>query len=243
MLRQHPTNTYNWIFIIGIVLLFLELFLLKPGLIFGIAFLSFLVYIGWRSYQNMVGKVFFWVGVIGLFFTLINLIALRFIIAAVLVMFFVNYQKTKKNPDYISLEIMDEDINSLPEPLVKVESLFSSKLFGDQKTSETPYQWRDVNIHGGIGDRVIDLSNTVLPEEAVISVRHLIGNIKVYVPYEVEVHVHHSSVFGRASVFHKKHVSLFNQSFTYQTENFPNGKPRVKIFTSLLSGDIEVKRI
>lgn len=241
--RRFSTDTFNWIFTIGIVLLFVEIFFIRSGLIIGLIFLGILVYFGWRTYQNIVGKIIFWLGVISLFFTLIDLIAVRFIVIAAIVLFFVNYHKTKNSPDYIAPEGSEEDINSLKEPLVKVESLFDTKFFGEQKTDETPYQWRDINVHGGIGDRVIDLSNTVLPDEAVISVRHLIGNIKIYVPYEVEVHVHHSSVFGRASVFHKKNEKLLLQSFCFQTENYHHSKPRVKIITSLLSGDIEVKRI
>lgn len=116
-------------------------------------------------------------------------------------------------------------------------------MFGDQSTTEHAYYWQDINIHGAFGDRVIDLSNTVLPEDtAVISIRHLIGNIEIHVPYEVGVSIHHSSIFGRAHIL-GEHRNLMNQSLSYQTEGYTATYPRVKIITSLLSGDIEVKRI
>lgn len=77
----------------------------------------------------------------------------------------------------------------------------------------------------------------------VISIRHMVGNIQVYVPYEVEVSIHHSSVFGRAHIFDKHHWNLMNKSLLYQTKAYDTNFPRVKIVTSVLSGDIEVKRI
>lgn len=91
---------------------------------------------------------------------------------------------------------------------------------------------------------LLDLSNTVLPNDtAVISIRHVIGNIEIYVPYEVEVSIHHSSVFGKAHILGKHHLKLMNKSIHYQTANYDTAYPRVKIITSLFSGDIEVKRI
>jgi len=77
----------------------------------------------------------------------------------------------------------------------------------------------------------------------VISIRHIMGKIEIYVPYEVEVSIHHSSVFGRAHIFSQHHWELMNKSLFYQTENYDTSYPRVKIITSIFSGDIEVKRI
>src|SRR5699024_42966 len=114
----------------------------------------------------------------------------------------------------------------------------------EQKTSDTAYQWRDIHIHGAFGARVIDLSNTVLPNEtAVISIRHLMCYIEIYVPYEVEVSIQHSSIFVRTHIFGEHHWNLVNKTLFYQTENYDQATPRVKIVTSILSGDIEVKRI
>lgn len=130
------------------------------------------------------------------------------------------------------------------EPLVQVDNLFNERFFDDFRTEETAYQWKDVNMHGIYGDRVIDLSNTVLPyDTAIISIRHLVGNIEIYVPYEVEVSIHHSSIFGRASIFGEYHGRLMNKSLHYETKKYNTAHQRVKIVTSLFSGDIEVKRI
>ena len=101
-------------------------------------------------------------------------------------------------------------------------------------TEETAYEWQDINIHGGIGDRIIDLSNTVLPEDtAVISIRHLVGNIVIYVPYEVEIMIHHSAIFGRSYILNEYIHNLMNQIISYKTKNYDTTYPRVKIITSI----------
>ncbi|MFA9555966.1 cell wall-active antibiotics response protein LiaF [Evansella sp. AB-rgal1] len=242
MLRRLSTDTINMILLIGIALLFIELFFFNSGLVFTLVFFSLLLYFGLKKYDSTFGKILFWIGVVVLFFTVLNMMAVKFLIIAAIVLFFVQYNKSKKEPEHVEPHIEAHNTTT-EEPLVKVKPLFYGKFFGTQKTDEAPYQWRDINIHGGFGDRVIDLSNTVLPDDSVISIRHFIGNIKIYVPYEVEVTVLHSSVFGRATIFHNQHASLLNQTMTYRTENYDSTTPRVKIVTSVLSGDIEVKRI
>ncbi|ADU31356.1 cell wall-active antibiotics response protein LiaF [Evansella cellulosilytica] len=243
MFQRFSTNTLSLLLLIGVALLFIELFFFNSGLVFTLIFFSFLIFIGRKQYESTFGKILFGFGCIVLFFTVLNMFAFRFLAIALVILFFIHYQKSKEEPEYLSPQFGDENINALPEPIVKVEPLFQNKFFGNQQTSESPYQWRDINIHGGVGDRVIDLSNTVLPEDAVISIRHIVGNIKIYVPYEVEVHVHHSSLLGRATIFHKRHTKLFNESISYYTEGYGVNTPRVKIVTSVVSGDIEVKRI
>ncbi len=56
------------------------------------------------------------------------------------------------------------------ERLLKTDYLFKNKLFGHQQTTEHVYEWNSVNVQGGVGDTVIDLSKTILPKgDAVIS--------------------------------------------------------------------------
>ncbi|MDQ7862937.1 LiaF-related protein [Peribacillus frigoritolerans] len=37
-------------------------------------------------------------------------------------------------------------------------------MFGHQQTTEHVYEWNSVNVQGGVGDTVIDLSKTILPK-------------------------------------------------------------------------------
>jgi lia operon protein LiaF len=243
VLKRFSTDTFNWILIIGGILLIFEIAFFFGGTIIPALFSALVVYFGWRKFYHLWGKIIFWIGVVSLVLSILNLMAVRFLLVALVVLFIINYYKTKKDPALLTPDIMENRTTS-DDIVTTVQPLFTHRLFGDQNTSETAYKWRDINIHGGFGDRMVDLSNTVLPNDtAVISIRHLIGNIQIFVPYEVEVSIHHSSVFGRAYVFGETDWKLMNQSLIYQTALYDSSLPRVKIITSIFSGDIEVVRI
>lgn len=243
MLKKLSTDTINWIIIIGVVLFIIEIAFFHGGMIGTAIFTGVLGYIGWKNYHTLWGKVFFWIGLIGFILAVVNMIAVRFLIIAFLVLLLMDYFKSKNEKVLIEPTAYIEEKVVDNEPSIKVNPLFKQMLYGHQATDETPYEWRDINIHGGIGDRIIDLSNTVLPNDtAIISIRHLVGNITIYIPYEMEFKIHHSSVFGRVYILDKKHLNLLNQNVTYQTTNYDIASQRVKIVTSLGSGNIEVKR-
>ncbi|WP_096438266.1 cell wall-active antibiotics response protein LiaF [Alteribacter populi] len=242
MFQRISTEAFNWIFLIGAVLFVFEVLFFGGGFAFGVIFLALLLYIGRKYYHKLIGKLCFWIGLVSLVFTVLNLMAVRFLFISLVCLFFYRYYRSKKDPETLEPEF-GEQPGSQVEPMVYVLPLFKNRFIGQQKTSEVPYAWRDINIQGGIGDRIIDLSNTVIPDNAIISIRHGVGNIKIFVPYEVEVSVSHSAWFGRATIFQEKNTKLFNQQLAYQTAEYDERKPRVKIVTSVLSGDIEVKRI
>ncbi|MGP4105477.1 cell wall-active antibiotics response protein LiaF [Virgibacillus sp. L01] len=243
MFQRLSTDTFNWILIIGVILFVIEVAFFHGGMIFSALFSGFFIYIGWKKFYRLWGKIFFWFGVVGLVFAVLNMLAVRFLILAAIVLFIINYSKSKQESEQINPRLTGtEEVKN--ETVTQLKPLFNHKVFGDQRTEDTAYQWRDINIHAAFGDRVIDLSNTVLPNDTVvISLRHIVGNVEIHVPYEVEVSVHHSAVFGRAHILGKHHWKLMNQSLLYQTEDYDTTFPRVKIVTSVLSGDIEVKRI
>lgn len=212
--------------------------MIATAVILGVA-----AYIGWKNKQESWGKVLFWIGIIGLIITFLNMLAVRFIVIVFIILYLLDYSKTK-NKRYLQPEQAKDSVIFQETPLVKLHPLFGQILYGDEKTESNAYEWRDINIHGGIGDRVVDLSNAVtLDDTAIISIRHGIGNITIYVPFDTDFMIHHSAVFGRAYILNKQHEQLLNQQLSYQTENYPYAETRVKIVTSLISGNIEVKRI
>lgn len=237
------TQTVNWILIIGIILFIIELTFFNGGLIISGVIFGVLAFAGWKNYEENWGKVLFWIGLIGLVITFLNTIAVRFLVVVCIILFLIDYSKNRKlsffKPERSSDSIIIQD-----EPIVRINPLFKQILYGDQYTEQTAYEWSDINIQGLIGDKVIDLSNTVLPDDtAVISIRHGVGNIVIYVPYDVEFSIQHSAAFGRAYILHKEHLDLLNQNVHYETGAYGNAISRVKIVTSLISGNIEVKRI
>ena len=244
MLKRLSTDTINWIIVIGVILFIIEIAFSHGGMIGSALFTGFLAYIGWKNYQTLWGKVCFWIGVIGFVFAVVNMIAVRFLIIVFLILLLIDYAKTKKENEIVQTSAYIEQKQVDDEPLVKVNPLFRQMIYGSQQTENAPYEWQDINIHGGIGDRFIDLSNAILTDDiAVVSIRHFIGNITIYIPYEIEFQIHHSAVFGRAYILNKDHVNLMNQNIAYHTEHYHTSSPRIKIITSVLSGDIEVKRI
>lgn len=243
ILNRLSTQTINWILVIGIILFTIEIIFFRGGLIATAVLLGAAVYIGWKHQRDTWGKVVFWIGLIGLLITFLNMLAVRFIVIIFIILYLLDYSKTK-NKRYLQPEQSIDPVIVQDEPLVKMHPLFTQMLYGDQKAESNAFEWRDINIHGGIGDRVIDLSNAVtLDDTAIISIRHGIGNITIYIPYDTDFMIHHSAVFGRAYILNKQHEQLLNQQLSYQTEYYPNAMTRVKIVTTLISGNIEVKRI
>ncbi|NBJ71506.1 MULTISPECIES: cell wall-active antibiotics response protein LiaF [Clostridia] len=243
MFKRLSTDTLNWILIVGVILFILEITFFQGGMIIPALFFALLIYIGRQNFEKLWGKLFFWSGIIGIIFSILNMLAIRFFVVAAIAIFLINYSKSKKVAKWVEPHLNSQPKQEIKENLIHKRPFFDHRFFDDQRTDDTAYQWRDVNIHGAFGDRVIDLSNTVLPNDtAVISIRHLVGNIEIYVPYDVEVSIHHSSVIGRALIFGNYHERIMNQALLYQTKDYDTSFPRVKIITSIISGDIEVKR-
>jgi len=243
MFQRLTTDRFNLILIIGVILFIIEIAFFQGGMIIASLFFGVVTYFGWKKFDFLYGKILFWFGALSLFFSVLNMLAIRFFIIVVIVLFLLDYLKSKNETDRM-MPRPSKYQEVITDPIIELNPLFDHKLFDDQKTEDTAYKWRDINIHGAFGDRVIDLSNTVLPHDtAVISIRHFIGNIEIYVPYDVEVSIHHSSIFGRAHIFGEHHWKLMNKTLLYQTGKYQTVTPRVKIVTSILSGDIEVKRI
>lgn len=236
------TQTVNWILIIGLTLFVLEILFFRGGLIVTAIVFGVAIYVGHKNYSQSWGKFTFWGGIIGLLVTILNMLAVRFIIVVFILLFVLDYWKNK-NTTYI---IPEHRLNrpAQDEVLVHIHPLFKALLHGKQSTPEEAYEWRDINIFSGIGDKVIDLSQTIIPDDtAVVTIRHGIGNITIYIPYDTEFMIHHSAIFGRAYIVNKPHEQLLNQQLSYQTENYATAKTRVKIVTSMISGNVEVKRI
>lgn len=244
MFKWISTNTFNWIILTGVVLFALEILLFNKGLLGTAVFFGIIAYIGWKQYMHLWGKLLFWLGIVILLITLINTIAVRFIVVITIGLLVMDYFKARNDEQNIVPTIYLDNDKRTDEVIIEMNPLFQQTIYGDQQTSNSAYEWNDINIHGGIGNRFIDLSNTVLPNDtAVISIRHTVGNIVIYIPYETEFMIHHSAIYGKAFILHKQYGQLINQQLSFQTAHYDTHHPRIKIITSVLSGDIEVRRI
>ncbi|WP_203289499.1 cell wall-active antibiotics response protein LiaF [Metabacillus sp. cB07] len=243
MLKKANADVITYILLIGVVLLMLEVFFDHGGLIFFLLLSSVCVYFGKKRLSKKTGKLLFWFGLISLIITVMNLWAVKFLICALAIYLLVQYRQSKKTPAVVEPQVK-ESLSLKKEDVLYKRPILGNNVFGQQSTPEDIYEWNDINIQNGIGDTIVDLSNTVLPkEENMIVIRNFIGNVKILVPYEVDVSVQHSSFAGAVRVFGHQEPKLFNQSISYQTAGYDASVQKVKIITSSIVGDLEVKRI
>lgn len=170
----------------------------------------------------------------------------KFFLLAILIHLVIRFAKSKKEADLIRPIVKEPIANFSGQKgnIIRKKPLFENVLFGEQRTPEHVYEWNDINIQAGFGDTVIDLSYTVLPKgETVIFVRNFIGNVKVLIPYDIEVNVSHSVIAGATNIFQNEEEKVFNQTISVQTEEYEKAEQKIKIFTSFVVGDLEVKRV
>src|SRR5690625_2832956 len=82
MFKHLKTDTFNWILIIGAVLFILELVFFHGGMIASAIFSAVLIYVGWRNFNQLWGKILFWLGIVAAIFSILNMLAVRFLILA-----------------------------------------------------------------------------------------------------------------------------------------------------------------
>ncbi|MCM3125461.1 MULTISPECIES: cell wall-active antibiotics response protein LiaF [Bacillaceae] len=244
MLNKMKNDYVSWIVITGVILLLLEVSFFNEGLIFSLLASGAMIYFGRSLMPKKSGKVLFWAGLFFFLSSVFSMMTFRFFLLAVLIYLVYQYIQSKKKPELITPVLQKPEKEVSKEMVIEKPPLFKNRLFGHQETPSHVYEWDDVNIQTGIGDSVIDLSMTVLPKgETVIFIRNIIGNVKVYVPYDVEVTLRHSSIVGSAEVFGHQEGRVLNQSLYVQTPGYEEAGQKVKIFTSMIVGNIEVKRI
>lgn len=245
MLNLNKKDQISWFMLITVVLMFIEIVYYDFELVFPLFISIMMIYFGRQKMPKRSGKFLFWIGIIIFISTFMNMITLKIMLFIVLISILHEFYKSKKVPKLIE-PILNEpkqlDMGET-ELFVHHTPLLNNKLFGQQETPDHVYEWNDVNIQTGIGDVVIDFSNTILPDgETVIFIRNFIGNIQVFVPYDIEVSVNHSVILGSTKIFSHVEKSIFNQNLHVQTTEYDVAEQKIKIFTSMLVGDLEVKR-
>ncbi len=246
MFNKNKNDYISWLLIISILLLILEVLFFNKGLIFSLIVAAGMVYFGRKRIHKKTGKMLFWFGILFLCISVFGMITFRFLLLAIFIYGVIQYAQSKKNPEVVMPALKEpvETEKAANGNLITREPLLENLVSGEQRTPEHTYEWNDINIQTGVGDTIIDLSYTVLPPgETVIIIRNIIGNIKILIPYDLEVSVNHSVMVGSVDIltFHGK--KLFNQNIQVQTPDYDKQQQKIKIFTSLIVGDIEVRRI
>ncbi|OCA83091.1 cell wall-active antibiotics response protein [Bacillus sp. FJAT-27225] len=241
--RKMTGDNMGWLIIAGAIVLLLEIAFFNSGLLFSIFLSGAMIYLGRKKRHSKFWRLLFWVGIVILVTSIINMMTFKLILIAILIFVLTQFMQSKKAPKQLKPEISPSA--AMPgKPLIRTRPLFENVIFGSQKTPDGVYDWNDINIQTGIGDTVIDLSYTLLPKgESVIFIRNLVGNVRILVPYELEVSIHHSVIAGSTTVFEHEEPKVFNQVLQMRTADYEIASQKVKICTSLIVGNLEVTRI
>lgn len=68
MFKRLTTDYFNWILIIGVILLIFEIAFYFGGSIIPALFSALFVYIGWKNFHKLWGKIVFWIALVSLVF-------------------------------------------------------------------------------------------------------------------------------------------------------------------------------
>ncbi len=242
MRNNTDTEKISWLIWIGLLMILIELSFHHSAPMFFLLLSLGCIYIGRKKMNKIRGKAIFWFGMIAFISSILSTWAFKFFLLVLVFYFIAKFRQSKHDPTII-LPSLKEPVEKLAEEFIVKKPLFQNKWVGNQETKDHIYEWDDINIQCGVGDTVVDLTNTVLPKgESVIFIRNFIGNVQVVVPYDLELSIIHSSLVGTTNIFSHKSESMFNQTTIYRSGNYLEVNRKIKIVTALFIGDLEVRR-
>jgi lia operon protein LiaF len=122
---------------------------------------------------------------------------------------------------------------------------YKSSFIGDVHLGNEPWELQPMVISHFIGDTVIDLTRASIPiGETPITVSSFIGDVKIFVPgdMDIEVKVSSSSFIGDMRVLDHHESGMFRHLKT-QTMHYEEGQCKLVLTTSMFIGDVIVKKI
>ncbi|KFM98844.1 transporter [Bacillus clarus] len=224
--------------------LFLDMILghFEPGaLIF--AFVMIMFGRHYRKKNRYVrGNVFLFVGGIVFLFFLFSSAAFVLVVFAYLAL--IGYQLIQGNQQKpMQVEIKEKGYINEEKRIYRTEPYLKNMLVGNVRMMDHIYELEDINVQYGACDIEIDLTTAMIPEgETVIVIRGVIGNIRLYVPYDIELSLNHSVIVGRV-ILPGHEETGFNRNVTFRTEEYKEAPRRIKIISSLVVGDTEVRKV
>lgn len=236
-MKRNRTDIAAYIFFALLAATFLEL-LLAVGPFIVMVGSAAMIYYGLKRMDRKKGKWLFYSGLV--FFLLALLSSTFFMLTLFGSLFYSMYlfwEKARK-PHMFNVKIDDD---AIPEKATfRKAFFFRNIIFGDQRAEEQVFSSDNINIQTGIGTTNIHFENTVLPKgDTVVIIRGFIGRIQLYVPYDAGVSVEHSTFFGHSDVFDQEKTG-FNQNIIVTNNQYEDAPRRLRIYTSLVAGDIEV---
>lgn len=120
-----------------------------------------------------------------------------------------------------------------------------SNFIGDIHLGHDYWELEPTDVSHFIGDTVIDLTKAHIPYgETKITVSSFIGDVKVFVPndVQVEISVTASAFIGDMKVLDRHEGGLFRH-MKYDTKHYMEAEKKISLTVSMFIGDVFVKRV
>lgn len=127
----------------------------------------------------------------------------------------------------------------------KVEVMNKSGFIGDVHVGQDYFQLKPMNISHFIGDTIIDLTKAQIPYgETKINVSSFIGDVKVFIPDDMELGIvaTSSAFIGDLKVLSHKEGG-FMSSVQVESPYYREARKKVKLVVSVFIGDVKVNMV
>lgn len=105
---------------------------------------------------------------------------------------------------------------------------------------EGSFSFEDIHDTSLVGDTIINLTQTILPDTNGVIVLHKgFGDIRILVPLEVGVLLSAHTLYGNV-FFEREDYTLKNAKLTMYSNNYATASKRIKIVTTVYIGNVEV---
>lgn len=185
---------------------------------------------------------------IGLFLILFSILSTQAVWAmaliAILFLLFAFYDKSDspwlifgktplwKQKEFVSLQTIPSEGNFFSERKMT--------WIGKEVLGRSAYEWEDINFTKLMGETVIDLGNTILPNQInTVVIRNGFGRIRLLVPSDVGVTVNYSTLHGTFLTENKK-TKLKNQQIIWSEDGYEEKPRKLSVTVNILVGDLEV---
>ncbi|MFK2826272.1 cell wall-active antibiotics response protein LiaF [Bacillus sp. B190/17] len=229
------------------IIVLIEATFFRDDFVFSFFFGIAMIYFGKKWKESWFGKLLFWFGIFVSGVMILSMSSLRMLVVAGLIYTLYRFFQSKKEPTRFSLSLDEGNATSMEPGEAMKHSFLKNKLFSVQSTPEHSYEWKDIHIQGMLGDITVDVSNTVLPKGTVIvSIRQMIGKVKVDIPYEIPVRIRFATLAGNAYLFQRFPVPLWNDTLYFEDEHYSEqegAETTIVLLISTMIGDVEVNRV
>lgn len=192
----------------------------------------------------MYGEMYFYLLVVSYFYSS-YFHQQRFVLVVFACLVLIGYQLIQQGHKQkaMKVEIKEKGIIDEEKQIYRTEPYLKNMFVGNVRMMDHIYELEDINVQYGACDVEIDLTTAMIPEgETVIVIRGVVGNIRLYVPYDIELSLNHSVIVGRVLLPGHEETG-FNRNVTFRTEQYKEAPRRIKIISSLVVGDTEVRKV